>query len=314
MDTLITAAAFLAVAAALIVAQFRVLVVVVDRLLAGGRKATDEAQLEAIPRMEARMERMEHRLAAMAMPAPRPRPSRANTLDRTEAPPAAQQPRRIEAPQARDDAMDRPSSGGFGGTTSTELRPVRLHRVVGTASPGPLADEEPGGAKGAGARPIVRHASVQMAGGPGAQPQIKGRSTRTCETPPPPRPAASSGGTARQDRRDRNDFAGLPLSPLPTPISSGASPRALRTPLPAGKRRLSSPKSKPGKPLSSGALFYARVVERMFEEEHPGRRLSGPAGRRLTMGEVHESIIGSPASSRFGSPASSRSDLRTRSY
>ena len=163
MDTLITAAAFLAVAAALIVAQFRVLVVVVDRLLAGGRKATDEAlrQLEAIPRMEARMERMEHRLAAMAMPAPRPRPSRANTLDRTEAPPAAQQPRRIEAPQARDDAMDRPSSGGFRGTTSTELRPVRLHRVVGTASPGPLADEEPGGAKGAGARPIVRHASVQ---------------------------------------------------------------------------------------------------------------------------------------------------------
>ena len=245
MDTLITAAAFLAVAAALIVAQFRVLVVVVDRLLAGGRKATDEAlrQLEAIPRMEARMERMERRIAAMAMPAPRPRPSRANTLDRTEAPPAAQQPRRIEAPQGRDDAMDRPSSGGFRGTTSTELRPVRLHRVVGTASPapGPLADEEPGGAKGAGTRPIVRHASVQMADGPGAQPQIKRRSTRAREPPPPPRPTASSGGTARQDRRDRNDFAGLPLSPLPTPISSGASPRALRTPLPAGKRRLSSP-------------------------------------------------------------------------
>ena len=59
-----------------------------------------------------------------------------------------------------------------------------------------------------------------------------------------------------------------------------------------------STKSKPGKPLSSGALFYARVVECMFEEQHPERRVSGPAGRRLTMGEVHESIIGSPASFR----------------
>jgi len=43
MDTLFTAAALLAVAAALLVAQFRVVVAAVDRLLAGDREATDQA-------------------------------------------------------------------------------------------------------------------------------------------------------------------------------------------------------------------------------------------------------------------------------
>jgi hypothetical protein len=303
MDTFFTAAALLAVAAALLVAQFRVLLVAVDRLLAGDREATDEAlrQLQAVPRLEVRLERLERRIAAMAMPAPPPSPPpplREHTLGSKD---VAQQSLPVEAPAAQDvaSAVDSPYIGGFRGRTSKEPRPHRLHRVCRSASFGSLADDEPGAATGAEARPVVRHSSEQFKDGPGAQPQMKRYSASTRDSLPPPEPNASF----RKDCRDRNDRASLPLSPLPAPISSCASPRALRTPLPAGERRVSSSKSKSGKPLSSGALFYARVVERMFEEEHPERRVSGPAGRRLTMAEVHESII--------GSPASSRSDVRT---
>ena len=149
---------------------------------------------------------------------------------------------------------------------------------------------------------MVRHPSVHTADGPGAQPHIGSSSTRARDSLPAPELNVSF----RKERRDCNDRAGLPLSPLATPISSGAPARGLRTALPKMQRRVSSTKSKPGKPLSSGALFYARVVERMYEENHPERRVSGPAGRRLTMGEVHESVI--------GSQASFRPDPRTLSY
>jgi hypothetical protein len=228
----------------------------------------------------------------MAMPAPPPPPPlRKHISDSKD---AAQQPLPVEAPQ--DDvasAEDRPSIGGVRGRPSKEPRPRCSHRVSRIASPGSLADDEPGAATGAEARPVVRPSAEQFKDGPGAsQPQIKRYSTSTHDYLPPP----ETNARFRKNYRDRNDRDGLPLSPLATPISSCASPRALRTPLPA--RRLSSSKSKSGKPLSSGALFYAQVVERMFEEEHPERRLSGPAGRRLTMVEVHEGIIGSPASSR----------------
>ena len=235
MDTLLlTAAAFLAVAATL-VAQFRVLVAAVHRLLAGERDDTDEAESEAIRKLEesleARMERMECRIAALAMPPPPP-PSRAHS---PKAPPAAQQSRHVEAPgtpRAQDDAVDRPSStsrGGFRGTVSTGLRPCRLHRIVRTPSAGPMADDdEPGAATGADARPIVRHASVDIADGPGAQPQIRSFSTRARDSLPP----SGLNASFREERSDLDDLAGLPLSPLATPISSGAPARGLRTALP----------------------------------------------------------------------------------
>ena len=298
MDTLLPAAVFLAAAATLIVAQFRVLVAAVHRLLAGEREDTNEALRQLEARFAARMELMERRIAAMMPP-----PSHAHAPDPTEAPPAAQQPRNVEAPQAHDDAVvDRPSSGGFRGTASKGARPGRMHRIVRTPSFGSMVDDaDPRAATGAEARPMVRHASVHIADGPGAQPQIRSCSTRARDSLPP----SGLNASFREERSDLDDRAGLPLSPLATPISSGAPARGLRTALPKMQRRVSSTKSKPGKPLSSGALFYARVVERMFEEQHPERRVSGPAGRRLTMGEVHESII--------GSPASFRSDRRTRS-
>ena len=297
--------AVLAVAATLFVAQVRVLVAAVHRLLAREREDTNEALRQLEARFAARMELMERRMAAMMMPPPPPPPppSCAHAPSPTEAPPAAQQPRNVEAPQAHDDAVvDRPSGGGFRGTASKGPRPGRLHRIVRTPSAGSMADDdEPGSATGAEARPIVRHASVDIADGPGAQPQIRSFSTRARNS----LPRSGLNASFREERSDLDDRAGLPLSPLATPISSGAPARGLRTALPKMQRRVSSTKSKPGKPLSSGALFYARVVERMFEEQHPERRVTGPAGRRLTMGEVHESII--------GSPASFRSDRRTRS-
>jgi len=234
MDTFFTAAALLAVVAALLVAQFRVLLVVVDRLLAGDREATDEAlrQLEAAPRLEVRLERLERRIAAMAMPAPPPPPLREHTLGSKD---VTQQSLPVEAPAAQDDvAVDRPYIGGFCGRTSKEPRPHRLHRVCRSASSGSLADDEPGAATGAEARPVVRHSSEQFKDGPGAHTPITRYSTNTRDFPPPPEPNASF----RKDCRDRNDRASLPLSPLPTPISSSSSPRALRTPLPAGERRV----------------------------------------------------------------------------
>ena len=233
MDTFFTAAALLAVVAALLVAQFRVLLVAVDRLLAGDREATDEAlrQLQAVPRLEVRLERLERRIAAMAMPAPPPPPLREHTLGSKD---VTQQSLPVEAPAAQDDvAVDRPYIGGFCGRTSKEPRPHRLHRVCRSDSFGSLADDEPGAATGAEARSVVRPSPEQFKDGPGAQPQIKRYSASTRDSLPPPEPNASF----RKDCRDRNDRASLPLSPLPTPISS-SSPRALRTPLPAGERRV----------------------------------------------------------------------------
>ena len=223
------------VAAALVAAQCAPLVAAVKWMFAGEREATNEApgQLEA--NREKRMEkRMEHHVTEAAMST-----RRATMLASSWSPPTAHQPRPLEGVEAQDvaSAVVCPSSSSGGRATSEKHRPgagaSQLHRAETTAV------NEPGAATGAEMRTGVLQGSdsgsVQPTD-PGSPPLLKRRSA--------------------SDR--------LPLT------QQAAGPGLAKDPAAPGIRRGATGKSKAIMPLSSGARFYARVLERT-DEANPAR-------------------------------------------